>query len=190
MSKQTKDYAKNVLQELTTVIDNVDEKQLDQLVDLILEVRKANKKVYCAGAGRSLLMIRTFSMRLMHMGMRSYVVGETSTPAIEEGDLLIYGSGSGETGALCAMLKKAQGVGARIATITKSPNSTLAKASEVVVEISLDCVPETVQPAGSVFEQAMLILGDSMFLTLLEKGNILEGREINEYIRILHTNLE
>lgn len=190
MSEQTKEYAQKVLKELSTVISHVDEKQLDQLVDLILEIRKSNKKVYCAGAGRSLLMIRTFSMRMMHLGMRSYVVGETSTPAIEEGDLLIYGSGSGETGALCAMLKKAQQVGARIATITKSPESTLAKASEVVVHIPLDCVPDTVQPAGSVFEQAMLILGDSMVLSILEKGNILEGRDINDYIRILHTNLE
>lgn len=45
-------------------------------------------------------------MRLMHLGLRSYVVGETSTPAIEIDDVLIFESGSGETGALTIMVKK------------------------------------------------------------------------------------
>ncbi len=48
-------------------------------------------------AERSGLMMRVFAMRLMHMGFESHVVGETLTPAVEKGDLLVIGSGSGET---------------------------------------------------------------------------------------------
>ena len=55
------------------------------------------KKIYVAGAGRSLLTLRCLAMRLMHLGFESYVVGDTTTPAFEKEDLRIAGSGSGET---------------------------------------------------------------------------------------------
>ena len=106
MKEKNKEYALDILKEISEVVSHVDESKLEQLTDLILEIKKAGKKVYCAGAGRSLLMIRTFSMRLMHLGLRSYVVGETATPALEAGDLLIFGSGSGETGSLCAIQER------------------------------------------------------------------------------------
>lgn len=190
MKEKNKEYALDILKEVSEVVSHVDESKLEQLTDLILEIKKAGKKVYCAGAGRSLLMIRTFSMRLMHLGLRSYVVGETATPALEAGDLLIFGSGSGETGSLCAIQEKAEKAGARIATITRNPGSSLARCSELAVHIPLEYAENSIQPAGSVFEQAMLILCDAMVLRLLEKGNMLEGRDINDFIKILHTNLE
>ena len=46
------------------------------------------KRVYVAGAGRSGLIARAFAMRLMHLGMEAYVVGETITPAMHTGDIL------------------------------------------------------------------------------------------------------
>ena len=46
-------------------------------------------------------------MRLMQMGYISYVVGETITPALKEGDLLIVASASGETNSVCQAVKSA-----------------------------------------------------------------------------------
>ena len=57
-------------------------------------------------------------MRLMHMGKQVYVVGEIVTPSIQQGDLLLIVSGSGETESLVAMAKKAKRLGATIATVT------------------------------------------------------------------------
>jgi Predicted sugar phosphate isomerase involved in capsule formation len=45
------------------------------------------------GAGRSGLVAKAFAMRLMHLGMISYVVGETITPALQTGDLIVVLSG-------------------------------------------------------------------------------------------------
>ena len=63
-------------------------------------------------------------MRMMHMGLDAYVVGETVTPNLEEGDLLIISTGSGETKSLVPMAEKAKELGATVAAVTIKPDST------------------------------------------------------------------
>ena len=46
-------------------------------------------RIFVAGAGRSGLCIRAAGMRLMQMGKSTYIVGETITPSIQAGDLLV-----------------------------------------------------------------------------------------------------
>ena len=165
--------------------------QTECLVDAILAAKRENRAVFAVGAGRSLLMIRSFAMRLMHLGMRSYVVGDTATPAIRKGDLLLFGSGSGETGALIGMMEKAEKVGAQTILITRNPDSTLGRRAEIVVNIPIEKGTSGFQPAGSTFEQGMLLLCDAVVLRILEKGSLLEpGQGIDEFIMRLHANLE
>ena len=85
-----------ILKELEEPLKQIDPKKAEELADAIIGA----DKVIVAGTGRSQMMIRGLAMRLMHLGFRSYVVGETVTPAIEPGDILIIGSGSGETATL------------------------------------------------------------------------------------------
>jgi len=183
--------ALSILDELKKITESLSNEQAENLVDLIIEAKKNNKKVYCAGAGRSLLMIRSFSMRLMHLGLRSYVVGETSTPAIEKDDVLIFGSGSGETGALTIMIKKALKVGAKVALITRNPKSTLGSQSQIILTIPIENGKSGFQPSGSTFEQDMLIVCDAIVLRIIEKEAALEnGISIDTYIMRFHANLE
>jgi 6-phospho-3-hexuloisomerase len=53
-------------------------------------------------------MMRAFAMRLMHIGFQVHVAGDVTTPAIRGGNLLIIGSGSGETSGLVSMAAKAR----------------------------------------------------------------------------------
>lgn len=187
----TVENAKTILSELGEILGSVDAGQTERLADAILDVKRSDHKIYAAGAGRSLLMIRAFAMRMMHLGLRSYVVGETATPAIGRDDLLVFGSGSGETGALTVMIKKAKSAGAKVALITRSPDSTLARQADLVVRIPIERGKSGFQPAGSTFEQGMLLLCDALVLRVLEKGGLLaEGQKIDEYIMRLHANLE
>ncbi|WP_143800270.1 SIS domain-containing protein, partial [Oenococcus oeni] len=80
-----------VLQEITTVMDDVDEKQLQAVEKIISK----EKRIFVLGAGRSGLMAKGFAMRLMHIGYTVYVIGETITPSIAAGDVLVSVSGSG-----------------------------------------------------------------------------------------------
>ena len=65
----------------------------DELMSLIEAIEGA-KRIFVGGAGRSLLSMKGFAMRLMQTEHETYLVGEVTTPAIHEGDLLIVGSGS------------------------------------------------------------------------------------------------
>ena len=96
------DYARTIVNELGQALSSISERNTENLIDMI----EGADRVFLAGCGRSGLMVRGFAMRLMHMGKKVYVVGETTTPSINQGDLLIIASGSGETGSLVAMANK------------------------------------------------------------------------------------
>ena len=94
--------------ELATAADALQE---DQLAALAAEIRQA-RRVFVAGGGRSGLALRMHAMRLMHLGLTAHVVGETTTPAIGSGDLLVVASGSGTTAGAVAAAQTSVSTGA------------------------------------------------------------------------------
>lgn len=128
-------------------------------------------------------------MRMMHMGLDAYAVGETVTPNFEKEDLLIIGSGSGETRAFIPMAEKAKEIGGHIAAVTLSPASTLGKAADMIVKLpgaSKDRSTgdfTTIQPMGSLFEQTMLVFYDAVILRVMSKQGLnsqkMYGRHAN-----------
>ena len=160
--------------------------EVDALVDAIIEA----DTVFTAGAGRSLLMLKAFTMRLVHLGLRAYPVGETSTPAIGPTDLLIAGSGSGVTRTTLAIVEAGHERGAKVCTITANPGGPIPKASDMILEIpwpltKIDTEHESPQPPGSLFEQCMFITCEDMIIQLM--GRL--GTTARE-MRQRHTKLE
>ena len=178
-----------ILDELKNVLSGLDDTQTEEMVDSIL---KANK-IFVAGAGRSLLMMRGLAMRLMHMGIDSFVVGETVTPAIQPGDLLIIGSGSGETGTLTVMANKAKKVGAELGLITIFPDSTIGRLADHVLVIPASTTKgdrsgaKSIQPGANSFEQSTLLVGDALVMRVVEKAGI---DNVNADLMRRHANLE
>ncbi|GGG17161.1 6-phospho-3-hexuloisomerase [Paenibacillus abyssi] len=178
-------YAAVVLKELNHAIGQIAEEEAETLVDRILQTNK----IFVAGAGRSGLMGRAFAMRMMHIGMEGYVVGETVTPNLEKGDLLIVGSGSGETKSLLAMAEKAKSLNGAVAAITIFPESALGKLADITVKMpgspkdQSEGSYKTIQPMGSLFEQTLLLFYDSVILRLMEKRGLnsetMYGRHAN-----------
>ena len=107
----TTEYARRIAAELEYTLSRVDADAAEALADAILGAGK----VFVAGAGRSGFAAKAFAMRLMHLGFNTYVVGETTTPDLAPGDLLFIASGSGETGSLVVMARKARSIGAKLA---------------------------------------------------------------------------
>lgn len=182
------DIAGRAAQELAETLIKVDEKQVEDLTDTICSA----KRIYVTGAGRSLLMLRCFAMRLMHLGFTSYVVGDTTTPAFEKNDLLICGSGSGETAGLVNVAAKAKKIGGTIAVMTIRKDSTLGKMADVLVEIpaytdklKCDIKKKPVLPGGSLFEQGILLLSDAIVLPIGNRMGIPTDRAF-----LRHANLE
>lgn len=174
--------------ELSDVLKKIKDEQVQKLIDEICEA----KRIYVAGAGRSLLMLRCFAMRLMHLGFESYVVGDTTTPAFEPGDLLIIGSGSGETSTVLSIANKAKKIGGTIAVITIKADSSLGRMADLLVEIpgytnkvDFQDLKRPIMPSGSLFEQSLLLLGDAVVIPLAEKKGIPLDKPFSR-----HANLE
>lgn len=181
----TVEYTIDAIKELETNVAQIDQSQVDNLIKEILKA----KKIYVAGAGRSRLMLMAFAMRLMHLGFNAYVVGEIATPAVEPGDLVIMGTGSGETDSLVVMAQKAKKIGASLAVITIYPDSRVGSQADLVIRINgksgkVATTKTSVQPGGNLFEQSMLLLLDCMIISLAEVGNI----DTSKFKR--HANLE
>lgn len=187
---EMKEILQRITKELSDCFADLEETQLKELENRIY---KANK-IFMAGAGRSLMMIRGLAMRLMHMGFQSYVVGETVTPAIEPGDLLIIASGSGTTGSLVVMAEKCKKIGADLALITTRRSSAIGELADCIVEVktvttkgATDNGRTSFQPGANTFEQSVLLIGDAIIIDIISDGNL---EEKNEILMKRHANLE
>ncbi|WP_340023656.1 6-phospho-3-hexuloisomerase [Paenibacillus sp. FSL K6-1096] len=184
---KTTQYIAEIVQELHQTVHLINDSEAEKLVQQIL----ASKKIFVAGAGRSGLMGKAFVMRMMHMGIDAYVVGETVTANLEKDDLLILGSGSGETRTLVAIAEKAKSLGGTIAAITISPESTIGQLADIIVKLpgvtkdQSEGDYRTIQPMGSLFEQAMLLLYDAIILRFMEEKNLDSNKMYGK-----HANLE
>ncbi len=179
-------YELMVVDEIRSVVAQTEEEQILTVCRAILEANR----VFVGGAGRSGLVMKAFAMRLMHLGLSSHAVGETITPAIEPGDLLIVGTGSGQTRTTLATVEAGATRGARTVVITAFPQSPIAKVADLVLHVHSPLTKPTAliasqQPPGSLFEQCLLVLCEGMVVRLMKELGTTE-----EEMRARHTKLE
>ena len=113
---------------------SLEELELDsvsEMLDMILSARG----VFVLGTGRSGLVGRAFATRLMHLGLRVHVVGESTTPALHPDDLVVAISGSGETLSIVDLGQVVKTIGAPLVVITSQPDSTLGRLADRSVKI-------------------------------------------------------
>lgn len=160
-----------IVGELEAVLGRLESAELEELAQAVTGA----DRVFVHGAGRSGIALRMTAMRLMHLGLAVHVVGETTTPAIETGDILLVASGSGTTAGIVAAAEAAGKAGARIAALTTARESTLAALADVVVVIPAAAKLDrsgaaSEQYAGSLFEQAVALVGDAVFHSLWKRS--------------------
>ncbi len=73
------------LDEISALLAKTQADDLPQICSLIA----GSRSVFLVGQGRTGLVIKMFAMRLMQMGIETHVIGETTTPSIQPGDVLI-----------------------------------------------------------------------------------------------------
>ena len=158
---------KVILREIDSALAGVAQEQVGGLAAAALEA----SAVFVTGEGRSGLVARCFAMRLMHLGLRAHVVGESVTPALRRGDLLVAVSGTGESDITCTRARLAKEQGGRVAAVTGSEGSSLAAGADLVVVIPAGKgKANTTQFGGSQFEQSALIGLEAVVLQLREES--------------------
>ena len=82
------DHIQVISDELRRTLAALNEEEFDPFIDAI----QAADGIFVSGTGRSGMMMRSFAMRLMHLGLKVSVVGETVTSRISKSNFLIIGS--------------------------------------------------------------------------------------------------
>jgi 6-phospho-3-hexuloisomerase len=156
----------------------------EESITEMMEILTSSKNVFLLGQGRSGLVARAFAMRLMHLEIGVYVVGETITPAIDDDDCLLAISGSGETSYIISTAKIAKQRGAKIVAVTSYNDSTLGKMADLVIHIKgrtkvdseknyikrqMNGKHLSLSPLGTLFEVSTLIFLDALIAQLMDK---------------------
>jgi 6-phospho-3-hexuloisomerase len=169
---------KTVLEDLGRILKAVPDAETRGFVHAIRDARR----VFMSGLGRSGLIARMFGMRLVHLGRDATIVGDTTTPAIRKGDLLIQCSRTGRSPILHHTIRLAHREGARVAAVVGTPETLKA---DLVVRLPLEAAKaEKAQPMGSLFEQALLLYLDHVVLLLMA-----ELKKTVEDMERIHSNL-
>jgi 6-phospho-3-hexuloisomerase len=173
---------KDIIKFAEEALSGVQSAQTDKMVDWIIEAK--DRRLLIIGVGRSGLVGRSFAMRMMHLGFNVYVMGETITPAIGKGDLIIAISGSGMTKLVVTASEIAKEVGARIIAVTSHADSDLGKLADHIVQVKgrtkvaaetdyflrqITGAHEPLAPLGTVFEVSALIFFDSLIVELMRR---------------------
>jgi 6-phospho-3-hexuloisomerase len=182
-----KQLQSKLINEAAVALGTINETDVDVFIKEILGARK----IFIYGLGRERLMLQAFAMRLVHLGFDVHVVGDVTSPRIEEKDLFITSSGTGYLATVEALLKIVKKAGARVVYITANTESELSHYADLTIHIKAQTMKEDIeertslQPLGAVFEQAQLFLFELIIVRLKQQIKISE-KEMEKF----HTNLE
>ncbi len=200
MSSYVKAAIKEISKFIEAAINLISDNEINSLIEILIEAYRTGKKVLIVGAGRSGLVGRAFAMRLMHLGFNVYVLGETITPRLDAGDVVIAISGSGRTRLVVTAAEVARSIGAKIIAVTSHPDSPLAKLADLVVRIpgrtkvateedyivrQLLGMHEPLTPLGTLFENTALAVLDGVIVELMKRLGVSE-----EELKLRHANIE
>ena len=188
---------KAILNNIQNAEEYLDEKAIDEFENVIIQ----SKNIFVTGAGRSGLAAKAFAMRLMHLGLSAYVVGETISPAIYEDDCIVAISGSGETNTIVSAAKIAKNRGSKVLALTSYPESSLGQLADTYILVKGRTKKEeddenymkrqihgnytSLTPLGTAFELTTLVFLDAIVSELMEKMQQTESD-----LKARHTVLE
>lgn len=159
----------SVEKEIRQALRRIDRKDFDNLYDNIIN----SERIFITGMGRSGLIGQIFAMRLMHLGFKPFIIGESITPRMEKDDLLIAVSGTGESKVTNTIARAAKMVKTKVLAITGGRNNTLSRIADrsMVIPYAKTAGKKgsSMQPLGTLFEQCVYLLFDLLVLYIINR---------------------
>ena len=158
-------------------------------VDCFINAIAGADRIFVIGAGRSGFVAKSFAMRLMHLGLTSFVIGETVTPSFHNNDVLIAFSGSGKTKSVREACETTRQIGGQFCLITGTRVSPMAELADCMVLLNTEeescqvgpdhfdlrqlrgehrSISAPCTPLGTLFETSAMIFADSVISALIE----------------------
>jgi arabinose-5-phosphate isomerase len=174
-----KERAKRVLRveadAVAALIDRIDE-QFEKAVEMVL---KCKGRVVVTGMGKSGLIGKKIAATLASTGTPALFLHPAEgihgdLGMVTRGDIVIALSNSGETEEVALMLPSLKRLGIKIIALTGNPESTLAKNSDVVIDVGVkeEACPLGLAPTAST--TATLAMGDALAVVLLDQRGFKE----------------
>jgi 6-phospho-3-hexuloisomerase len=181
---------KAISRSLENLRKEIDTYQIQDFVKALVSTYQSDRGVFLYAAGRSLLVGKAFSMRLMHLGFKSYVIGEIVTPAMSANDVFLVISETLSNESLLVAIDTAKRIEARIMMVTSVKGNSVFKNADNVILIpnsKLDTTRITGAhtPLGTIFEISVMVLLDSIVSELMQQLEITE-----EEMGTRHANIE
>ena len=178
---------KSILFEIEQVLTQIEQGSIERLVAAL----RTGRRVVTIGAGRVGLATKGFAMRLGHLGIAAYALGDMTVPSLGvKGDVVLIASGSGETPSIAILAETAKRSGATLVLVTGNPDSRMGRIADVVVHIPAPTKAskgaiESRQPMTTLNEQCLQIFFDALVLVLMH-----ELGETDKTMHARHSNLE
>ncbi len=167
---------RNVLQEEAQEIINATSNINDNFVKAINIILNTHGKVIVSAIGKPGYIAHKISATFASTGTPSFYLHPAEAlhgdlGRVSPQDVMLLLSNSGETAEIIAMLPQLKRSGVPIISLCGSPDSTLAKHSDVVIssQVARECCPLDLAPTTST--TLALALGDALAVTLMQERN-------------------
>ena len=159
-----------------SVIDRLNE----NFVQAVETIKRCKGKVVVTGVGKSGLICAKIAATLSSTGTPAFFLHSGDAlhgdlGMVMAGDVVVAVSNSGETDEILKLLPHFKRHGLKLIVITGNPESTLAKAGEVILDVRVgeEACPLGLAPTTST--TATLAMGDALAVVLLEQKGFNEA---------------
>ena len=166
--------AATIVAELDATVARVNIEEVESAIKALLSA----DTVFVIGVGREGLAAKGFAMRLAHLGLTVHWAWDDTTPAVSAGDVLVMVNGPGTIGHLDYVFDRVKEVEATTIVVSAIADARTPLLADVALIVPAtvyrgegDLVP-SIQPMGSLFEQATLLVFDTLVLQLAERLGI------------------
>ena len=155
---------------ILNLIDRIDE----NFAEMVAMICNSKGRLIISGIGKSGIIGRKMVATLNSTGTRSLFLHPVEAMHGDLGqvsgdDIFIALSKSGETDELNILLPSIRQIGCKIIAFTGAGKSTLAKLSDIVIDVGVSCEACPLGLAPTASTTALLAMGDALAVVLLEK---------------------
>lgn len=156
-----------ILKKHSEIFNSLDTHEIENLVSELLSYRETGR-VIGLGAGRMGYSLRSFIMRLSHIGFKSYMIGDTNLPRINHNDIILVNSSSGNTPSILLYTKQAKQAGANVILLCASHDSEISKLADKTIFYRVE---DDFQLMKTTYEQFSFLFWDFVAQKLIVAGN-------------------
>ena len=195
------------LEQLAVRLEGAAGETFERVAELLADAVRAGHRAVLTGIGKSGLIARKIAATMLSTGTPACFLHPSEAVhgdlgMVTRGDVVIALSYSGETEELLRLLPVLPRIGVRLVSLSGCANSTLAQASEYVLDVSVSQEVCQHQLAPTASTTAMMALGDALAIDVsrrlgfrahdfaeLHPGGHL-GRRLMPVARLMHTGDE